>query len=153
MAIRFTLNGKAVSLDADPETPLLEALRNDFELNGPKFGCGLAQCGACAVLINGQSSRSCVTPISAVEGQVVTTLEGLGSEEQPHPLQLAFIAEQALQCGYCTNGMIITAADLLLKNPNPDSGQVKQALNGHLCRCGAHPRIIKAVVRAAANKP
>lgn len=152
MAIKFTLNGKAVSLDVDPSTPLLVALKNDFQINGPKFGCGLAQCGACAVLIDGNSSRSCVTPLAAIEGRSVTTLEGLGSEEQPHPLQLAFIKEQAMQCGYCANGMIITAADLLSKNPKPDTSQIKQALNGHLCRCGAHPRIVKAVKRAAGEE-
>ena len=149
MAINFTLNGKAVSLDVDPRTPLLEALRNDLELNGPRFGCGLAQCGACAVLIDGKSSRSCVLPLSSVEGRNITSLEGLGTPEKPHPLQLAFIEEQALQCGYCTNGMIITAAELLSKTPNPGTAQIKQALAGHQCRCGAHPRIVKAVKRAA----
>ncbi len=152
MAINFTLNGKAVSLDVDPRTPLLEALRNDLELNGPRFGCGLAQCGACAVLIDGKSSRSCVLPLSSVEGRNITSLEGLGTPEKPHPLQLAFIEEQALQCGYCTNGMIITAAELLSKNPQPDSTDIKRALAGHLCRCGAHPRIVKAVKRAAGAK-
>ena len=152
MAINFTLNGKPVSLDVDPQTPLLEALRNDFRLNGPKFGCGLAQCGACAVLIDGNSSRSCVIPVSAVDGRKVTSLKGLGTAENPHPLQLAFIKEQAMQCGYCTNGMIITAAELLSKNPQPDSAEIKQALAGHQCRCGAHPRIIKAVKRAAGYK-
>lgn len=149
MSISFTLNGKAVSLGIDPGTPLLEALRNDFQLNGPKFGCGLAQCGACAVLIDGNSSRSCVTPLSAIEGRIVTTLEGLGNQQTPHPLQLAFIKEQALQCGYCTNGMIITAAALLSKTPHPDVDEIKRALSGHLCRCGAHPRIVKAIRRAS----
>ena len=152
MLINFTLNGKAVSLDVDPQTPLLEALRNDFELNGPRFGCGLAQCGACAVLIDGKSSRSCVLPLSAVEGREVTSLEGLGTPVNPHPLQLAFIEEQALQCGYCTNGMIITAAELLTKNPDPGTAEIKKALSGHQCRCGAHPRIVKAVKRAAGAK-
>lgn len=153
MGVNFTLNGKPVSLDVDSETPLLEVLRNDFQLNGPKFGCGLAQCGACAVLIDGSSRRSCVFPVSAVDGREVTTLEGLGTAENPHPLQLAFIEEQAMQCGYCTNGMIITAAELLLKNPHPDSADIKRALAGHQCRCGAHPRIVKAVERASGDKP
>jgi nicotinate dehydrogenase subunit A len=147
--IEFTLNGESVSLDIDPGTPLLEALRNDFELNGPKFGCGLAQCGACAVLIDGNSSRSCVLPVSAVQGRKVITLEGLGSPQNPHPLQLAFIKEQAMQCGYCANGMIITSAELLSKNPKPEVSEIKHALSGHLCRCGAHPRILKAVERVA----
>ena len=152
MAIRFKLNGKTVNLDVDPETPLLEALRNDFELNGPRFGCGLAQCGACAVLINGTSSRSCVTPLSAVEGSSITTLEGLGNREAPHPLQTAFIEEQAMQCGYCSSGMIITAADLLSRNSNPNTAEIKSALAGHQCRCGSHPRIVKAVQRAAKDE-
>jgi len=153
MAISFTLNGKPVSVNVEPQTPLLEVLKNDLKLNGPKFGCGLAQCGACAVLIDGNSSRSCVTPVSAVDKREVTSLEGLGTPENPHPLQLAFIEEQAIQCGYCANGMIITAADLLSKNPHPDGAEIKHALSGHQCRCGAHPRIVKAVQRAAGNKP
>ena len=151
--IEFTLNGESVSLDIDPGTPLLEALRNDFKLNGPKFGCGLAQCGACAVLLDGNSSRSCVTPVSAVQGRKVITLEGLGSPQHPHPLQLAFIEEQAMQCGYCANGMIITAAELLAHNRHPDAAEIKRALSGHLCRCGAHPRIVRAVQRAAGSGP
>jgi len=149
MAIDFTINGKAVSLDIDPQTRLLEALRNDCELNGPKFGCGLGQCGACSVLINGRSVRSCVIPLSAVSGKNITTLEGLGTEEKPHALQTAFIKEQAMQCGYCSNGMIISAAALLTANPNPGKDEIKQALSGNLCRCGTHPRIIRAVQRAA----
>ena len=151
MAIEFTLNGKQTRIDVDAKTPLLEVLRNDMELNGAKFGCGLAQCGACAVLLDGESIRSCVMPISAVAGKSVTTLEGLGSAEQPHPLQSAFIDEQALQCGYCTSGIIVTAAALLKRNATPTSDEIKQALRGHLCRCGAQPRMIKAVARAAAN--
>ena len=147
--IEFTLNGQPVSLDIDPETPLLEALRNDLELNGPKFGCGLAQCGACSVLVEGRSTRSCVTPVSAIAGRKVTTLEGLGSAANPHPLQSAFIAEQAMQCGYCANGMIITAAALLATNGRPSKTEIRQALAGNLCRCGAHPRIVRAVQRAA----
>ena len=151
MAIEFRLNGHQTSVDVDAHTPLLEVLRNDIELNGAKFGCGLAQCGACAVLLDGESIRSCVMPISAVAGRSVTTLEGLGSAEQPHPLQSAFIDEQALQCGYCTSGIIVTAAALLKRNATPTSDEIKQALRGHLCRCGAQPRMIKAVARAAAN--
>jgi nicotinate dehydrogenase subunit A len=152
MATRFGLNGKDVSLDVDEQTSLLEVLRNDFELNGPKFGCGLAQCGACAVLVDGKVLRACVAPLSSVAGKSVTTLEGLGSASNPHPLQQAFIDEQALQCGYCTSGMIITAAALLATNPSPSSDEIKAALNGHLCRCGAHPRIVNAVARAAASR-
>lgn len=150
MAIEFTLNGKQTSIEVDGKTPLLEVLRNDIELNGAKFGCGLAQCGACAVLLDGESIRSCVMSISAVAGKSVTTLEGLGSAEQPHPLQTAFIEEQAVQCGYCASGIIVTAAALLRTNPAPSASEIKQALRGHLCRCGAQPRMIKAVARAAA---
>ena len=149
MPVRFTVNGKNVSLDIDPQTPLLETLRNDLELNGPKFGCGLAQCGACSVLIDDRVARSCVIPVSAVNGRKVTTLEGLGNAQKPHPLQTAFIEEQALQCGFCTNGMIINAADLLSRNPAPEKEDIRQALAANLCRCGAHPRIIRAVKRAA----
>jgi len=152
MPVNFKVNGKKVSLDVDPQTPLLEVLRNDLELNGPKFGCGLAQCGACSVLIDDRAARACVIPVSAVSDRSVTTLEGLGNEQQPHALQTAFIEEQALQCGYCTNGMIINAAELLLRNPAPRVQDIKQALAGNLCRCGAHPRIIRAVKRAAEVK-
>ena len=151
MAIEFKLNSKQISVDVDAQTPLLEVLRNDIELNGAKFGCGLAQCGACAVLLDGASIRSCVFPISAVAGKSVTTLEGLGTEDKPHPLQTAFIDEQALQCGYCASGIIVTAAALLNKNAAPTDQEIRQSLSGHLCRCGAQPRIIKAVARAAAT--
>jgi nicotinate dehydrogenase subunit A len=151
MAIGFRLNGKQISVDVDAQTPLLEVLRNDIELNGAKFGCGLAQCGACAVLLDGASIRSCVFPISAVAGKSVTTLEGLGTEDKPHPLQTAFIDEQALQCGYCASGIIVTAAALLNKNAAPTDQEIRQSLSGHLCRCGAQPRMIKAVARAAAT--
>ena len=151
--IEFILNGESVSLDIDPGTPLLEALRNDFELNGPKFGCGLAQCGACAVLADGKSIRSCTTPVSSVNGREITTLEGLGSPQTPHPLQSAFIEEQAMQCGYCASGIIITASELLAHSAHPDAAEIKRALNGHLCRCGAHPRIVRAVQRAAGSGP
>jgi len=149
MSIEFTLNGKVVSADVDAKTPLLEVLRNDLGLNGPKFGCGLAQCGACAVLLDDDSIRSCVTPVASVAGKSVTTLEGLGSAEQPHALQSAFIEEQAIQCGYCANGVIITAAALLKRNPSPGDREVRQALSGHLCRCGAQPRMLKAIASAA----
>jgi nicotinate dehydrogenase subunit A len=149
MAIEFILNGKRINIAAEPQTSLLEVLRNDIELNGPKFGCGLAQCGACAVLLDGESIRSCVTPISGVAGRNITTLEGLGNADNPHPLQQAFIDEQALQCGYCTNGMIITAAALLEKSSAPSRDEIKSALSGNLCRCGAHPRIVNAVAKAA----
>ena len=150
MAIEFRLNGKQISVDVDAHTPLLEVLRNDIELNGAKFGCGLAQCGACAVLLDGESIRSCVLPINAVADKSVTTLEGLGSEASPHPLQTAFIDEQALQCGYCASGIIVTAAALLNKNAAPSDQEIRQSLSGHLCRCGAQPRMIKAVAKAAA---
>jgi nicotinate dehydrogenase subunit A len=149
MAIDFRLNGKDVSVDVDPLTPLLEVLRNDLELNGPKFGCGLAQCGACAVLLDGTSLRSCVLPVRSAAGKEVTTLEGLGTESSPHPLQAAFIELQALQCGYCASGIITTAAAFLEKSPSPTDDEIKQALSGHLCRCGAQPRMVKAVARAA----
>jgi len=149
MDIKFILNGKAVGVDVEEDTALLEVLRNDIQLNGPKFGCGLAQCGACAVLLDGVSIRSCVTPVPRVAGKRVTTLEGLGNRENPHPLQKAFIAEQAMQCGYCASGIMTTAAALLSANPSPTRDEIKAALSGHLCRCGAQPRMIRAVERAA----
>jgi nicotinate dehydrogenase subunit A len=149
MDINFDLNGKAVSVDVDEDTALLEVLRNDFQLNGPKFGCGLAQCGACAVLLDGVSIRSCVAPVALVAGKSVTTLEGLGNRENPHPLQKAFIAEQAMQCGYCVSGIMTTAAALLSGNASPTREEIKAALSGHLCRCGAQPRMVRAVERAA----
>lgn len=149
MALNFVLNGKEVSVEVDPQTPLLEVLRNDVELNGPKFGCGLAQCGACAVLMDGVSTRACVIPVQVVAGKHVTTLEGLGSARDPHPLQAAFIEEQALQCGFCASGIITTAAAFLETNPSPSDEEIKQALAGHLCRCGAQPRMVKAVASAA----
>jgi nicotinate dehydrogenase subunit A len=149
MATEFTLNGKSIRVDVDPGTSLLEVLRNDLELNGAKFGCGLAQCGACAVIVDGASIRSCVTPVSVVSGREVTTLEGLGDEQDPHPLQSAFIEEQAIQCGYCASGIIMTVAAFLADNVSPSRDQIVKALAGHLCRCGAQPRMIKAVERAA----
>ncbi len=149
MAIEFTLNGSAVSLDIDPQTPLLEALRNDLQLNGPKFGCGLAQCGACAVLLDGRSIRSCVTQLASAAGRTVTTIEGLGNAENPHPLQTAFIEEQAMQCGYCASGIMTTAAALLEQSAALSEQEIRQALSGHLCRCGAQPRMLKAIIKAA----
>jgi len=150
MSVEFTLNGQTLSVDIDADTPLLEVLRNDLELNATKFGCGLAQCGACAVLLDGKSIRSCITPLSVAVGRSVMTLEGIGSEENPHPLQSAFIEEQAMQCGYCVSGIIMTASALLAANPNPSREEIQAALAGHLCRCGAQPRMIRAVERAAA---
>ncbi len=138
-------------MDVDVSTPLLYVLRNDLNLNGPRFGCGLAQCGACTVLVNGNPLRSCITPVSAIATAEVTTLEGLGDRENPHPVQKAFIAEQAAQCGYCSNGMIMAAASLLERNPEPSDNEIRQALAGNLCRCGTHMRILKAVRRAAQN--
>ena len=148
MVVEFNLNGSRVSLDVDSETPLLEVLRYDFSLNGAKFGCGLAQCGACAVMMDGVSIRSCVTPVGSVADKSVITLEGLGTAENPHPLQSAFIEEQAIQCGYCANGVMITAAALVRSTPSPSKEQIQQALSGHLCRCGAQPRMLKAITRA-----
>ena len=149
MTISLNVNDKDVQLDIEPDTPLLYALRNDLNLNGPKFGCGVAQCGACTVLMDGSPVRSCVTPVAAVAGRTIVTLEGLGSRERPHPLQAAFIKEQAMQCGYCANGMMMTAAALLEKNKGPTDAQIRSALRGNLCRCGAHGRIVRAVSEAA----
>ncbi len=149
MAITISVNGKQHSVDAAPDTPLLYALRNDLELNGAKFGCGLAQCGACTVIIEGKAVRSCVTPLSSVAGKAITTIEGLGTSAKPHALQQAFVAEQAAQCGYCANGMIMTAKVLLDKNPRPTEAQVRKALAANLCRCGTHNRIVRAIQRAA----
>ena len=143
------VNGERRAVTVEPDTPLLYVLRNDLELNGPKFGCGLAQCGACSVLVDGKEVRSCVTPVSAAAKGQITTIEGLGSVEKLHPLQRAFIAEQACQCGYCGNGMVIAAKALLDRNGSPTNGEVRQALNGHLCRCASHNRIVRAVQRAA----
>ena len=147
--LRLTVNGVPVALPIPRATPLLYVLRNDLRLNGPKFGCGLGECGACAVLLDGRAARSCVVSAGAAEGREVTTLEGLGSSAAPHPVQAAFIAEQAAQCGYCTNGMIMSAKELLDRNPKPSEPDVRAALAGNLCRCGTHNRIIRAVLRAA----
>jgi nicotinate dehydrogenase subunit A len=148
MAISLKVNGSTRSVDAEPDTPLLYVLRNDLDLNGAKFGCGLAQCGACTVLVNGTAVRSCVTPIGRLGQAEITTIEGLGTVEKPHPLQTAFIEEQAAQCGYCINGMIMSGADLLKRNPHPQEDDVRTALAANLCRCGTHNRIIRAVMRA-----
>jgi nicotinate dehydrogenase subunit A len=147
---KYTLrvNGAQHDVAVEGDTPLLYVLRNDLELNGPKFGCGLAQCGACTVLIDGKAVRSCVTPISAVKG-AVETIEGLGTEEKLHPIQKAFIDEQACQCGYCGNGMVMSAKALLASNPRPTNEEIRKALNGHLCRCASHNRIVRAVQKAA----
>jgi len=149
--IRLVVNGQAREVTADPETPLLYVLRNDLGLTGTKFGCGLGQCGSCTVLVGGQAVRSCMLPVQAVAGQAVTTIEGLGSPERPHPLQAAFIAEQAVQCGYCTPGIVMAAKAALDQTPRPTEAELKHALDGVLCRCGTHDRVIRAVMRAAAT--
>ena len=148
---KYTLrvNGRSHAVDADPDMPLLYALRNDLQLNGPKFGCGLAQCGACTVIMDGSAIRSCVTPMSSAQNKPVTTLEGLGNTKKMHKIQQAFVDEQAVQCGYCINGMIMTTKALLDKNPKPTDSQIKEALAGNLCRCGTHIRILRAVKRAS----
>lgn len=146
---RLNVNGAVHAVTAEGDTPLLYVLRNDLGLNGSKFGCGLGQCGACTALLNGAAIRTCVIPLSAVGNASVVTLEGLGTVERPHALQRAFIAEQAAQCGYCINGMIMTAKALLDHNPHPTDADIRQALAHNLCRCGTHVRIIRAVQRAA----
>ena len=143
------VNGASRNVTAEPDAPLLYILRNDLELNGPKFGCGMAQCGACTVLLDGKPVRSCVTPLSVAAKGRITTIEGLGSVDKLHPLQKAFIDEQACQCGYCGNGMVMTAKALLERKPRPSEREIKQALNGHLCRCASHNRIVRAVQKAA----
>ncbi|MCY1272824.1 Nicotinate dehydrogenase subunit A [compost metagenome] len=147
--IALKVNGEAVEVTAMADTPLLYILRNDFCLNGPKYGCGLGECGACTVIIDGLAARSCVFPLGGAEGREVTTLEGLGSAAAPHPVQQAFIDEQAAQCGYCMNGMIMTAKALLDRNPHPSEEQIRNELSGNLCRCGTHVEILRAVMRAA----
>jgi len=159
VATTLTVNQRTQDIDAAPNTPLLYILSNNLELQGPRFGCGLAQCGSCSVLADGVEIRSCVTPLSAVAGKTVTTLEGLpawyaqqkklASAPELHPLQQAVIDEQALQCGYCYNGQIIKGAELLSKNPQPTVEQIRTAMNGHLCRCATYPRMIKAIQRAS----
>ena len=144
------VNGRAVTVDSwDPDQPLLYVLRNALGLRAAKFGCGLGQCGACTVLVDGVAARSCSLPIRQAAGRAVTTLEGIGAPDRPDPLQQAFTAEQAAQCGYCTSGMIMSATSLLRRTPRPTTDQVKQGLAGNLCRCGTHTRIVRAVLRAA----
>jgi nicotinate dehydrogenase subunit A len=150
--VSLNVNGKVVDLKVDdPAMPLLYALRNTLGLHGPRFGCGLAQCGACTVHLDGAAVRSCVLPISGAAGRRIVTLEGLGTPEKPHPLQQAFIDEQAVQCGYCINGMIMQSAALLATNKQPTDEQIKNALANNLCRCGTHLRIVRAVKRAVAS--
>jgi aerobic-type carbon monoxide dehydrogenase small subunit (CoxS/CutS family) len=161
MAIELTVNERQVTIESAPDTPLLYVLTNELELKGPRFGCGLAQCGSCSVLVDGVEMRSCVTPVGAIGTRAVTTLEGLpswyarqnGLAASPplHPVQRAFIDEQAIQCGYCFNGMTIKAAELLSTTARPSDAQIRSAMNGHLCRCGAYPRILKAIKRASAE--
>lgn len=159
MATRLTVNRRVVDVDAAPDTPLLYVLMNDLELQGPRFGCGLAQCGSCSVLVDGVETRACVTPLEGVAGTSITTLEGLpawyaqqkqlASAPDLHPLQQAVIDEQAIQCGYCYNGLIVKGAELLSQNAQPTEQQIRTAMNGHLCRCGTYPRMMKAIQRAA----
>ena len=149
--IRLTVNGRIRDVDAAPDTALLYVLRNDLELNGPKYGCGLGECGACAVLVDGVAARSCVIPIEGCVGRDIVTLEGLGSRDRPDPVQAAFIAEQAAQCGYCLNGMIISTKALLARNAHPSEAEVLEALRHNLCRCGAHIEIVRAAMRAAGH--
>ena len=151
MSVDISVNGKVHRVAATPDTPLLYVLRDELELNGPKFGCGLGQCGACTVHLGRAAVRACVTPVSAVGSQPVTTIEGLGTPERPHRVQQAFIDEQAAQCGYCINGMIMTAAALLMATPTPPEREMREALKGNLCRCGTHMRILRAVRRATAT--
>jgi nicotinate dehydrogenase subunit A len=151
-SVTLRVNGRARTLDVDdPAMPLLYALRDQFGLHGPKFGCGLGQCGACTVIINGEAVRSCQLPVSSVQNREITTLEALGTPERLSAVQAAFVAEQAAQCGYCTNGMIMTATALLAKNPRPTQTEAREALAGNLCRCGTHVRVLAAVMRVAAN--
>jgi nicotinate dehydrogenase subunit A len=149
--IRLNVNGKAHDIDAAPDTALLYVLRNDLELNGPKYGCGLGECGTCTVLIDGVAARSCVVPIEGCSGRDIVTLEGLGSRQRPDPVQQAFIHEQAAQCGYCLNGMIMSVKALLLRSPRPTETEVLEALRYNLCRCGAHIEIMRAAMRAAGH--
>jgi aerobic-type carbon monoxide dehydrogenase small subunit (CoxS/CutS family) len=146
--VKFIVDGKPASVNADPNMPLLYALRNDLKLNNPHFGCGLAQCGACTVQLDGEPVRSCVLPVSAAQGKRITTIKGLGTPDKPHPLQQAYVEEQVPQCGYCVNGWIMTAAAFLKKNPQATDAQVREALAGLKCRCGTHVAILRAIKRA-----
>ncbi|MEW6257491.1 MAG: (2Fe-2S)-binding protein [Pseudomonadota bacterium] len=148
--VALTVNGTVHSVALPGETPLLYVLRNDLALNGPKFGCGLGECGACTVLMDGRAARSCVTRLATAQGRDIVTLEGLGRLEAPHPVQAAFIAEQAAQCGYCLNGMIMGTVAFLARNPAPTEDEARTALRHYLCRCGTHVEILRAVMRAAA---
>ncbi len=148
-AITLRVNGRSHSLDLDPSTPLLYVLNDDLELRGPKFGCGLAQCGACTVIVDGRAIRSCVTPVESVDGADVTTLEGLGTAENPHPIQKAFIEEQAVQCGFCLSGVLLTAKAFLDENPKATDEQIREALSTVLCRCFVHGRMLRAIRRYA----
>jgi len=145
----FLVNGTQRTLEADGKTPLLDVLRNTLELKGTRFGCGTEECGACLVLVDGHAVASCTTPLWSIGGKTVTTVEGLGAPESPHPLQQAFIDEQAAQCGYCTSGMLISAAALLNRTPRPSDADVRNALDRNLCRCGSYNRVVRAVLRAA----
>ncbi len=145
--VNLTVNGRMHTVDVDPATPLLYVLSDDLEMRGPKFGCGLSQCGACTVIVDGEATRSCVTPVEKVAGSAITTLEGLGTVEDPHPIQQAFIDEQAMQCGFCVNGVIMTAKALLDQTPNASDAQIRQAMSTVLCRCGAHVRMLAAIRR------
>jgi nicotinate dehydrogenase subunit A len=150
--IRLTVNGRVHEVGVDADTALLHVLRNDLELNGPKYGCGLGECGSCTVLIDGRAARACVVPVKGCAGREIVTLEGLGSRDHPDPVQCAFIDEQAAQCGYCLNGMIMTTKALLAINPRPSEQEALEALRYNLCRCGAHVEIMRAVMRAAAAR-
>lgn len=150
--VKLTVNGAAVEVDVDPDVPLIYVLRNDLRLNGPKLGCERGQCGACTIHLNGAAARSCLIPVKAAAGMAITTLEGLGTPDKPHPLQSAFIAEQALQCGYCTSGQIMQAASLLASKPRPSEAEVRSHMDANLCRCGCQPRMIRAVMRASGQE-
>jgi len=147
--ITLKVDGRAHTLDLDPTTPLLYVLSDDLELRGPKFGCGLAQCGACTVIVKGQAIRSCVTPVGTVAGSEITTLDGLGTIQNPHPIQKAFIEEQAMQCGFCLNGVIMTAKAFVDRNPKATEAQIQRAMSGVLCRCFTHVRMLRAIKRYA----
>jgi nicotinate dehydrogenase subunit A len=152
MSITLKVNGQNHTIDVDPSTPLLYVLGDDLQLNGPKFGCGLGQCGCCTALVNGRATRTCVTPVSRVNGADIVTLEGLGSIEKPHPIQQAFIDEQALQCGFCASGVVLTAKAYLDQHPKASESEIRDAMSGVLCRCGAHTRMMKAITRYAQGR-
>ena len=150
--INLTIDGRIHTVDVDPTTPLLYVLSDDLEMRGPKFGCGLGQCGACTVIVDGEATLSCVTPVQQVVGSTITTLEGLGTVEDPHPIQQAFIDEQAMQCGFCVNGVIMTAKALIDRTPNAGDAEIRQAMSTVLCRCGAHVRMLAAIKRYAQGR-